>query len=106
MKIGTAGIGTVQYSFEATHPGTYLYHSGTNPELQIEMGLLGAIIVRPQGVPVGQKWAYEHADSAYDYEYLFLLTEMDSTIHEKAQLGLWDQIDFMKYWPVLHLDHY
>jgi len=26
---------------------TYLYYSGTQPELQIEMGLVGAIVVRP-----------------------------------------------------------
>lgn len=92
--------GVVQYTFEATHAGTYLYHSGTNAELQVEMGLVGALIVRPQGVPAGEKWAYNHADSAYDHEYLFLFTELDPVIHEQAQLGLWDQIDFTQYWPV------
>jgi len=69
--------GTVQYTFEAMHPGTYLYYSGTNPALQVEMGLVGALIVRPQGYhPVTKNWAYNHPDSQYDYEYLFLLTEM------------------------------
>ncbi|MBN1818294.1 MAG: multicopper oxidase domain-containing protein, partial [Sedimentisphaerales bacterium] len=66
--------GVVTYTFTATHSGTYLYHSGTNPELQIEMGLLGAIIIRPAGFSMMDKRAYGHADSAYDYEYLFLLT--------------------------------
>ena len=74
-----AGGGTAQYSFVADHPGTYLYYSGTNPSLQVEMGLVGALIVRPADAPPGENWAYNHADSQYDYEYLFLLTEMDPT---------------------------
>jgi len=93
--------GTAQYSFVATHPGTYMYYSGTNPELQVEMGLVGAIIVRPNIAPPGSDWAYNHVDSQYDYEYLFLFTEMDPVIHELAQCGKWDQIDLTTYWPVL-----
>ena len=93
--------GTASYSFTAAHPGTYLYYSGTNPALQVEMGLVGAIIVRPSGQPPGENWAYNHSDSRYDYEYLFLLTEMDPVIHEMAQCGKWDQIDLTTYWPVL-----
>ena len=40
---------TVTYSFKADHAGTYLYESGTNPQLQDQMGLVGALIVRPAG---------------------------------------------------------
>ncbi|MBN1817902.1 MAG: multicopper oxidase domain-containing protein [Sedimentisphaerales bacterium] len=107
---GTAGVltneaapagGMVSYTFTATHAGTYHYHSGTNPELQIEMGLFGAIIVRPDNQPAEETWAYNHVDSQYDYEYLFLMSEMDPTIHEKAECGMWDQIDMNEYWPVL-----
>lgn len=89
---------TVSYSFTATKPGTYAYHSGTQSELQVEMGLYGAIIVLPKLVPTacltsalgGQtdyrlaKSAYDHAQTCYDREYLFQLTEMDSTIHMAA----------------------
>ena len=32
-----------------TEPGTYIYHSGTQWDLQGEMGLVGALIVRPTG---------------------------------------------------------
>ena len=94
------GGGTAQYSFVADHPGTYLYHSGTNPELQIEMGLVGALIVRPASQPVGEHWAYNDAGSAYDYEFLFLLTEMDPRVHELMQQGRDDLIDLTNYWPV------
>jgi FtsP/CotA-like multicopper oxidase with cupredoxin domain len=46
----------VTYTFTATNPGTYSYYSGTQGDLQIEMGLHGALIVLPSlsgGVPSG-----------------------------------------------------
>ncbi len=39
--------GTVTYTFTATSPGTRAYYSGTQGDLQVEMGLYGAIIVLP-----------------------------------------------------------
>lgn len=74
---------TVSYSFTASHPGTYIYHSGTSAELQIEMGLMGALIVRPNA---GADHAYNHADSRFDHEYLFLLSEMDPNIHNIVEI--------------------
>lgn len=100
------GGGTVSYSFTASQAGTYMYHSGTNPELQTEMGLFGTIIVRP--ATPGQ--AYDHPDTAYDHEYLFLLSEMDPRIHYLAEFyaqyeaqfpGLLASIDFTDYKPNL-----
>ena len=35
--------GSVSYRFTADHPGTYMYHSGTRPDLQVEMGLVGVV---------------------------------------------------------------
>jgi len=75
------------YSFVATEPGTYQYHSGTNPDLQVEMGLVGAIIVRPTGFAYGDgtshtaRKAYQNDATKYDREALFLLTEMDPAVH-------------------------
>ena len=43
----TANGGTVGYSFTVTHAGTYTYQSGSDPQLQVQMGLFGAIVVRP-----------------------------------------------------------
>ncbi len=40
---------TVTYSFVASAPGTHAYYSGTKGDLQIEMGLYGALIVLPIG---------------------------------------------------------
>src|SRR6267378_2181633 len=39
--------GTVTYTFTAGSPGTRAYYSGTQGDLQVEMGLYGAIIVLP-----------------------------------------------------------
>jgi hypothetical protein len=40
---------TVTYTFTASGPGTHPYYSGTQGDLQIEMGMYGAIIVLPTG---------------------------------------------------------
>src|ERR1039458_3961115 len=45
--------GTVTYSFVASSPGTRAYYSGTQGDLQIEMGLFGAIVVLPKVAPTG-----------------------------------------------------
>ena len=39
--------GTVTYTFTASTPGTRAYYSGTQGDLQVEMGMYGAIIVLP-----------------------------------------------------------
>jgi FtsP/CotA-like multicopper oxidase with cupredoxin domain len=101
--------GTVQYTFTASTPGTRAYYSGTQGDLQVEMGLYGAIIVLPANVPanctatgtladanlqVKTAWgesdfrlaaaAYDHPGSCYDREYLFQFSEMDPKIHTAA----------------------
>ena len=87
---------TVTYTFTASEPGTYMYHSGTEAELQIEMGLVGAIIVRPN---TGEDQAY-NVDTSFDHEYLFLLTSLDPGVHLMAELGMFSQIDMTEYYPV------
>ena len=42
---------TVTYTFTASAPGTHAYYSGTQGDLQIEMGLYGAVVVLPAKVP-------------------------------------------------------
>jgi FtsP/CotA-like multicopper oxidase with cupredoxin domain len=61
---GAAGVlakeapngGSVTYTFVANIPGTHAYYSGTQGDLQVEMGLYGALIVLPtsgDAVPTG-----------------------------------------------------
>jgi FtsP/CotA-like multicopper oxidase with cupredoxin domain len=104
-----SGGGTVTYTFVATNAGTHSYYSGTQSDLQIEMGLYGAIIVLPSTPPslcdgrsndsarahdFGQgaesdfrlaHAAFNHNDSCYDREYLFQFSEMDPRIHRAAE---------------------
>jgi len=75
---------TVQYTFEATNPGTYLYQSGTDPFKQVQMGLYGALVVRPS---LGANYAYNDAATEFDpnREYLLLLHEIDPVLHAKVE---------------------
>ncbi len=109
----TPDNGEVTYTFTATEPGTYTYYSGTNMDLQVEMGLLGAIIVRPTDFAIGTPSTFQayndevvdpniniRPDSAYDHEYLYLITEMDPRIHNLVEFGRMDEIDTTTFYPV------
>lgn len=89
------GTTAVTYSFTAGKPGTYTYYAAN--DLQVQMGLVGVIIVRPAS---GAGFAYNHDATKFDREYLFLITDMDPTIHELVEQGKMDQVDLSKYWPV------
>jgi FtsP/CotA-like multicopper oxidase with cupredoxin domain len=91
-RAGTADV--VTYTFRANHPGTFQYHSGTREDLEIEMGLVGAIIVRPTGYP---NRAYAHPATAFDREHLFVITEMDPSIHNMVDFGQIGAIDNTKW---------
>lgn len=95
-----ATSGTVSYAVTYNQPGTYTYYSGTNVDLQVEMGLVGAVVVRPAGFDPVNPRAYDHAGSAYTYETLFLMTDMDPTIHELVEFGHFDMIDMTKRYAV------
>lgn len=75
-KQASAGGGSVTYSFVATRPGTFLYYSGTETDIQVPMGLFGAIVVRPAG---HADWLYGDPKTAFnpDREYIALLSEVD-----------------------------
>jgi len=111
----TPNGGTVTYSFTATMPGTHAYYSGTQGDLQIEMGLYGAIVVLPAAPPTvcasglaaqnraaAGYWheqdfrlstaAYDHAKTCYDREYLFQWSEMDAGIHREALAQVSDPV--------------
>ena len=75
-----ASGGSVTYEFTAGSPGTYLYESGTDVDKQVQMGLYGALVVRPAGHP---DQVNDRPDSPFnpDHEYVFLLSEVDPDLH-------------------------
>src|SRR5271165_1711840 len=109
-----APANSVTYTFVASSPGTHAYYSGTQGDLQIEMGLYGALVVLPSSAPTScdstvtnlygkSDWAtahavlgapekdfrlahaaYDHPKTCYDREYLFQWAEMDANIHKTA----------------------
>jgi FtsP/CotA-like multicopper oxidase with cupredoxin domain len=89
-----ADDGSVTYEFTAGSPGTYLYESGTDVDKQVQMGLYGALIVRPAGHP---DRVNDRADSAFntDHEYVFLLSEVDPDLHLAVERG--DPVDMSSY---------
>ena len=101
---------TYALTIPATAAGTHAYYSGTQGDLQVEMGLYGALIVLPNvssattascsaadtrnlaaekaGGEVDYrlaKAAYDHPASCYDREYLFQFSEMDPKVHRAAE---------------------
>ena len=80
-----ASGGTVSYSFVAGSPGTYIYESGTNISKQVEMGLYGALIIRPGA---GANYAYDSTNQFNSSrEYLLLLSEVDPDLHHAVEIG-------------------
>ena len=81
----TGAASRVVYRFTASQPGTYLYYSGTRADLEVEMGLVGTLIVRPSNYASMQpKQAYADSLTAYDREYLFVLSDADPVIHQQV----------------------
>jgi len=77
--------GDASYTFVAGQPGTYVYESGSDPTRQVEMGLYGALVVRPTSHP---DWAYD-STTVFNpaREYLILLSEIDPDLHHAVETG-------------------
>ncbi|HNN13166.1 MAG TPA: multicopper oxidase domain-containing protein [Anaerolineales bacterium] len=86
-KTAAANNGAVTYSFVANRPGTFVYQSGTDPAIQVPMGLFGAIVVRPAS---HSNWMFDRAETAFnpDREYIALLSEIDPILSQRMESGL------------------
>jgi FtsP/CotA-like multicopper oxidase with cupredoxin domain len=108
--------GSVSYSFVASQPGSYIYESGTNPKVQVRMGLFGALIVRPATAPGGvgtpDQYVHNRADSRFttgtpfanggaplNEEYMVLLSEIDPYLQQAVEQGQGNAFDFNYYQP-------
>lgn len=100
-NVATANGGSMTYSFTASSPGTFIYESGTNPGIQVRMGLFGAIIVYPTAGPT---FANNRPDSQFaaGHEFLVLFSEIDPYLNQAVELGYDFNLDTYKprYWMI------
>ena len=68
------------YTWSNLKAGTYLYHSGTHPQVQVQMGLYGSI---KHDVAIGQAYA----NIPYDAEVMLLYSEIDPALHAAVAGG-------------------
>lgn len=67
------------YYFRPNRPGTFMYDCHVSAPEHVQMGLYGALIVRPND---GSKSAYGlNTNTDYDTEYTLILSEFDSRWH-------------------------
>lgn len=77
-----AAGGIADYSWSNVRPGTYLYHSGTHPQAQVQMGLYGALT---KNFAAGPNQAYDGVH--YDAEVTLLFSEIDPAQHAAIAAG-------------------
>lgn len=77
------GGAAVVYEWAAAKAGTYIYHSGTHPQVQVQMGLYGPLTVN--AVTPGQ--AYDNPESTFDREERLFYSEVDPALHAAVAGG-------------------
>lgn len=82
----TAPSATQTYSWNNIKPGSFLYTSGTHVQVQVQMGLYGAMLQNASDTPAQ---AYG-PDSAFDQEATLLYSEIDPVLHEAVVSGDYD----------------
>jgi FtsP/CotA-like multicopper oxidase with cupredoxin domain len=75
----SAGGGTATYTWTNLRPGTYLYSSGTHPQVQVQMGLYGA--VTKDAGPGKVAYSGSGANITYDNQVTLLYSEIDPALH-------------------------
>ena len=103
-------------TFASVKPGTYLYQSGTNPAVQVPMGLYGALVVTSGSAGQTYPAALGKAPSAFDHEaqpVLFgeILGRYDTSLTPPAYVTLNEEVtaaptvprSTVDYRPIYHL---
>lgn len=72
--------GITTYNWNNVQPGSYLYHSGTHLQIQVQMGLYGAVTK-----DAASNQAYP--DIAYDETVTVLYSEIDPALHNAVDSG-------------------
>ncbi|MGV8040683.1 MAG: Ig-like domain-containing protein [Thermoanaerobaculaceae bacterium] len=72
----------VTYTWTGVTPGSYMYHSGTQQQVQVQMGLYGAVTKEEAA---GQ--AYPSLSTVFDKEVMLFFSEVDVEIHGAVAAG-------------------
>lgn len=81
--------GRAVYTFTDIKPGTYLYQSGTHPQVQVQMGLSGMMSKEADLVGT-QRYAYGSAGAQtapFQNEVKLIFSEIDANIHAAVAAG-------------------
>jgi hypothetical protein len=80
-----AGGGSATYTWANLKPGTYLYRSGTHPQVQVQMGLYGAL-AKDAG-PGRLAYAQGATSVGYASQAVVLFSEIDPVLHQAVAAG-------------------
>jgi len=78
--------GTADYTWSNVKPGTYLYHSGTHPQVQVQMGLYGGTMKNAVAATAATP-AEAYAGVPYNNEVTLLYSEIDPALHAAVAGG-------------------
>lgn len=81
VEMTPAGNGTRTYRFALSKPGTFLYESGADPSVQVQMGIYGALIVRPANPAQAYTPTTTNPNTAFDNEAVLLYSAIDPFLH-------------------------
>jgi hypothetical protein len=80
----TAPGGNATYTWTDVKPGSYIYQSGTHPAVQVQMGLIGGLIVQPA---LGADHVYNDGATQFGNEITLFFHEIDPVLHAAVANG-------------------
>lgn len=80
-----AGGGLADYVWSTLKPGTYLYASGTHPQVQVQMGLYGSLAKDADVSNVAYRQGA--TDITYSNQVTLLYSEIDPVLHAAVNSG-------------------
>jgi len=82
-----ANGGSVSYSWNNLPPGSYMYQSGTHQQVQVQMGLFGALT---RDAVAG---AEAYPGKPYSQDIVLFYSEVDRQLHVNADQGMYTETD-------------
>ena len=85
----TPAGGSATYTWNNVTPGTYLYHSGSHPALQVQMGLYGML---KKDAVAGEAYT----GHSYSSEEVWIFGEIDFEVHDAVAVSMANYADTIK----------